>query len=96
MAGNKKDLGIMFAEIFELPYQALPEVPLILIAGDGRLYLENHGGLLEYRDDYLKIRISRGKLILQGENFVIEDLKQKELLISGQLKSLQIKSWGDQ
>ena len=89
MLPGRDELGQTFAELFELPEDIMLQLPVIFLAGNRHLYVENHKGIIEYRSDLLRLRITGGQLILNGTRFLIEELKERDILIKGDLTALE-------
>ncbi len=77
-----------FSDFFELPDEVILDAPLIMIVGRRKMYFENHKGIAVYQDDLIKIRIKSGYFMIKGKNLEIEEIAPENILVSGEIKSL--------
>ncbi len=57
----------------------------------GKLNIVNYECIDHFSDDKVMIRYSEGMVIIKGENLIISKLLNDEILISGIIKSLELK-----
>ena len=57
---------------------------LTVIAGK-HILIENHNGILEYRNEHIVIKLDKARLCLSGSDFKITAMNKEQLLISGNL-----------
>ena len=76
------------AQMFDLPADALAGLPRLELVGDRELRMEAHKGILAYGDE--EILISGGKLVVRvrGSALELKSMNPAELLITGQILSL--------
>ncbi|ACL70012.1 sporulation protein YqfC [Halothermothrix orenii] len=84
MEGLKKQ----FCDIFELSPEVVLDLPLLMMVGQQKIYLENHKGIALYQADEVKIRVKSGYLIVTGQDLVIEEIQTDHLSLSGKLTGL--------
>lgn len=63
-------------------------LPLVEIAGDRRVLVERHKGVLGYDDQKVCVRLSFGKLQVCGCNLKIMQMTRSQLVISGQIQTV--------
>ena len=78
------------ADIFELPRDILLDLSRLTLVGSRQLYLENHKGILHYRQGMIKVRVKSGLLTIKGEDLVLRSLYTAELYVEGEIHSLEI------
>ncbi|MGI5822639.1 MAG: sporulation protein YqfC [Dethiobacteria bacterium] len=86
---KKKKLTEGLAEFFELPKELLLNLPRVTLIGNIQLYLENYGGIIEYSDELLRLRIRGGEVVVKGKNLVIKNFFGEEIFIEGEIRSLE-------
>ena len=59
------------------------------IFSNSRIVIEGCLGVYEYNDTYLKLRLSKGALILNGEAFDILTFEDKTITVKGKINSLE-------
>lgn len=87
--GDKIKLGI--AEMFDIPKDIVLNLPRIIIIGQLQIYIENHDGIKEFRDDYVKINLPQGELEVKGTNLVLRNIYSEDLLLDGEITSIEFK-----
>jgi sporulation protein YqfC len=70
--------------------ETLPGVPLIEIAGDHRVLIENHNGVIEYDRERIRVRVRYGALCITGCGLELTHMTRSQLVISGQIDSVQL------
>ena len=63
--------------------------PHIELFYNNRAVVEGCIGVYEYNDTYLKLRLSKGALILNGEAFDILTFEDKTITVKGKINSLE-------
>lgn len=89
MKDRRKGLVSRAIDVFDLPGEVLAGLPKLTVVGNGRLHIECHKGVLEY--DSSLIVVNGGKLILKirGEKLEIAAMSAEEMLIRGQIVSIE-------
>ena len=77
------------AERLELPQEAFGSAMRLTAVGDRRLLIENHGGLLAYGTEEIRVSTGRGQIVLRGAELGMRAMNRRELLITGRLQSLE-------
>ena len=73
----------------DLPEMALPGVPLGELAGDRRVLIENHGGIISYGEALIEISCGKTRLIVRGDNLMLKAMTGSDMLICGRIISLE-------
>lgn len=63
--------------------------PRIELFSNSQLILEGCLGIFEYNDNYLKLRLSHGALILNGQKFDVVSFEEKTITVKGEISSLE-------
>ena len=74
----------------DLPDEALPGLPLIEIAGDGRVLIENHRGVAEYGTKVIRVLVKYGQVCVQGEELELIRMSRCQLIITGKVDGVQL------
>ena len=87
--GEKDGLLARAAQLFDLPADAVANVPRVEIMGDGELRMAPHRGILAYGPE--EIHISGGKLVVlvRGIGLELRAMTPQELLITGTIKCVE-------
>ncbi len=78
------------SEILELPKDIMLDLPKITLIGNLQLYIENHKGIIEYGNLRIRINTNAGILRVLGKNMVIKNIVTEEIIIVGEIESLEI------
>ncbi len=63
--------------------------PHIEIFGSGKIEIDGCEGIYEYTDDYLKLRLKNGALLICGSEFDILTFENKAITVKGHIKSIE-------
>ena len=58
-------------------------LPLLELAGDHRVLIENHNGVLGYSLNEIQIKVAYGRLSVIGSNLKILQMSKEQLVITG-------------
>lgn len=76
-------------------------IPLVELAGDRRVLIEHHQGVLEYGLERICVRLRYGQLNICGTSLRLACMTKQQLVITGRIDSLHLtrtqggKSWKD-
>jgi sporulation protein YqfC len=88
MAG-RRNLRQRFASMLELPGDALLDAARVSMVGDRELVVENHRGLLEYKEERLMLAVPEGKLLVCGTGLGIASIAPDQIVITGKMRSVE-------
>ena len=77
------------AEVFAVPSEAAAGVCRVTITGNGRAHVENHRGLLGYGTEEISVNVGRIILRFRGAGLELEAMSDLELVIRGEILSLE-------
>lgn len=86
----KKSFAHSVSEKFSLPAEALSAVPYIQLHGRGRICIENHGGILAYSQEQVKIAVKGGAVVVQGKELSICAMSRRCLELRGVIQELKL------
>lgn len=70
--------------------ESLPGVPVLEIAGDNRVLIERHKGVVEYGRERISIKVCYGIVCICGCELELVQMARDQLIISGRIDSIQI------
>ena len=70
--------------------ESLSKVPLVELAGQTRVLVENHIGVLGYSQNEVQIKVSYGKVVVSGSNLCFAQINRDQIVITGQIEHLQL------
>ena len=73
----------------QLPKDMMFGVPILTITGQNDLTVENYKGILEYREDKIRLSLKQGQVEICGTHLKIEYYTGEDMKISGQIDKLE-------
>ena len=67
---------------------AYTKLPLVELAGSGRVLIENHTGVLSYSQEEIAVRVCYGWLQVTGQNMKLAEMRREQMVITGQIDSV--------
>ena len=74
----------------DLPDEPFPGVPLIEIAGQNRVLIENHYGVTEYGENQIQVRVKYGFICVCGSCLALARMTRGQLIITGCIESVRL------
>jgi len=65
-------------------------VPIVELAGQNRVLIENHQGVLAYSTKEIQIKVCYGCISIRGEALQLLEMSRIQLVICGRIDSVQI------
>jgi len=78
--------------ILEIPDELSTNIPKITILGFEKVYIENHKGVLEYQEFFIRLNTSIGIINIDGFNLNLEEMTQDDILVTGKIDGIDIES----
>ncbi|MFV9511025.1 sporulation protein YqfC [Tepidibacillus sp. LV47] len=85
----RKRLKQLTVKQLELPKDVIFDLPRITMIAPFQMYIENHRGVIQFTDQYLHLRLSKGELKIYGSQLVIRAILPEEVFIEGIIKSIE-------
>ena len=89
MKKDGKEIKENVSEFLELPKDIVMDLPRITLIGNLQLFVENHKGIVEYSDSRIRINTKSGTLKVTGKNFFIKTIVTEEVIIYGDIESVE-------
>ena len=64
--------------------------PLVELAGDKRVLIEQHRGILQYQPDCICVKVKFGTVAISGYGMVISQMCHEKLVICGRIDSVTL------
>ena len=74
----------------DLPGEAIPGQPLIEIAGEGRVLIENHQGVIRYGETEICLRVSYGVVKVIGCGLRLLQMTRQQVIICGRIDGVEL------
>lgn len=79
-----------FMDHADLQNEPMPNVPLVELAGEYRVLIENHCGVTEYSQGQIKVRVNYGLLCITGRNLIVARMTREQLVITGRIDGITL------
>lgn len=70
--------------------EALSKVPIVELAGQSRLLIENHQGVLGYSLEEIRVKVSYGCVCITGCDLQLMQLSKEQLVICGRVEAVHL------
>ena len=70
--------------------EVFPVVPIVELAGNCRVLVENHLGVIQYSGTQIGIKMKYGQLNICGCKLVLEHMTRVKLIVIGQIDSISL------
>ncbi|MCI6937092.1 MAG: YabP/YqfC family sporulation protein [Clostridiales bacterium] len=80
----------MLADRAELETEPMPVQPIIEVAGDRRLLVENHRGVSAYSTEKILINVGFGTVCVCGWDLQLIRMTKEQLVIRGRIDSISL------
>lgn len=87
---QQKKLLRRITERADLLSEPLPGVPLVELAGERRVLIENHGGVTAYGRESIRVRVRYGQVCICGKDLELARMTKEQLVICGSIDSVSI------
>ncbi len=89
--GNLDEAKNKFSDFLELPPEVANNSTKISIIEDSDVLIEGYKQIIDYYEDYIKIRTQNLDVVIDGKGLDIKEITDYELVISGTIYSLNYK-----
>ena len=74
----------------DLETEPVPMAPLVELAGDRRIIVENHCGVVAYTQQQIQIRVKYGQVCVEGDQLEMAQMTKDHLVITGRIDRIGI------
>ena len=85
---GKRTIAQRLARAADLPDEPIPGLSLIEIAGDQRVLVEHHKGVIQYGQEEIRIRTGFGEISVTGLAMTLTKMTKGQLIISGEIRGI--------
>lgn len=87
---RRKGLLERLVEEIDLPGEVMPGQPLVELAGDRRVLIENHSGVTEYGKEKICVKVRYGVLTVCGCGLELARMTKEQLVITGRIDGVTL------
>jgi sporulation protein YqfC len=77
------------ADKLDIPRDVVLSIPKIIVVGKEEITIENHQGILKFKNDFIRIKCNFGNIVIKGYDFEILFISGKTIILGGKLKSVE-------
>lgn len=78
----------------ELQEQPLPGLPIVELAGNRRVLIENHRGVREYSRERIGVKVKTGLVVVCGQGLELSRMTKQLLVIQGTIEGVRLEGRG--
>lgn len=79
-------------EILNIPDELSSNIPKFTIMGFEKVYIENHKGILEYQDFFIRLNTHIGIVNINGFNLKLEEMTTDDIMVIGKIDSIDFEN----
>ncbi len=92
MGDKRKTIKAGISDFFDIPKDIFLDLPRIIMIGSLQVYIENHRGIIEYQQNFIRININKGEIEVKGKNLVLKSMFSEDIFIEGEIDSIHYNS----
>ncbi len=85
----KKSIREKIAEITELPKDFVMNMPRVILFGNKEIEITNYKGILEYRQEMIRLMTNNGQIVITGDELFIKRLESDSIYIGGNILKVE-------
>ena len=74
--------------------QPLPGLPIVELAGNRRVLIENHRGVREYSQERIGVKVKTGLVVVCGQGLELSRMTKQLLVIQGTIEGVRLEGRG--
>lgn len=88
--GKRRQIWERLADGADLAAEPMPGQPIVEIAGDRRVLIENHFGVKEYSREKIAVKVKYGFVCVCGCGLELIRMTREQLVISGRIDAVSL------
>lgn len=90
---KKKNKRSRLDTILDIPEELSTNNPKVTILGFEQMLIENHKGILEYQDYFIRLNTYIGIININGFNLKLEEMTTDDIIVTGKIDSVDFENW---
>ena len=87
---KKNRIGQRIAFGADIPDATVPRLPIVEIAGESRVLIENHRGVTQYSRESICVKVKFGQVCVNGFALELARMTKGQLVITGRIDSVSL------
>ena len=92
MKKNIRKAKMNITNALELPLDIALDLPKITMVGNLKIDITNHKGIVEYKEEIIRVNTNIGILKITGDSLEIKNIFVEEINIDGNIEKIEIMS----
>lgn len=92
--GKGREFWEWLAEDTNLMLEPMPGQTIVELAGDSRVLIENHKGVVAYGHERIAVRVRYGLLLVCGCGLKLQHMSREQLVICGRIDGVMLQRRG--
>lgn len=93
---KKRNTQSRLDAILDIPKELSTDIPKITVLGFEQILIENHKGILEYQDYYIRLNTCIGIININGFNLKLDEMTTDDIVVNGKIDSIDFESTVDE
>lgn len=89
---RKRNKPSRLEELLEIPVELTTDKPKLTVVGFEQVYIENHNGILEYQDYFIRLNTHIGIININGFELKLEEMTTDDILVTGKIDSIDFEN----
>lgn len=81
--------------ILDIPKEVSTNIPKITVSGFEEILIENHKGILEYEEFFIRLNTYIGIININGFNLKLEEMTSDDIMVKGKIDSIDFENTTD-
>lgn len=88
--GERKNIWDRMAVAADLSSEPIPRQPLVELAGERRVIIENHCGVIGYGCNEICVKVRFGHILINGKGLELVRMSKEQLVVMGVIDSVRL------
>lgn len=92
---RKRNKPSKLDNLLDIPKEVSTNIPKITISGFEEILIENHKGILEYEEFFIRLNTYIGIINVNGFNLKLEEMTSDDIKVKGKIDSIDFENTTD-
>lgn len=92
---RKRNKPSKLDNLLDIPKEVSTNIPKITISGFEEILIENHKGILEYEEFFIRLNTYIGIININGFNLKLEEMTSDDIKVKGKIDSIDFENTTD-
>ena len=87
---DRRSILLKLAGAADLSDEPLPGLPILELAGDRRVLIEGHCGVMAYTSCCICVKVRFGQIVVEGCGMQLSHMSKEQLVITGAIHAVKL------